>query len=548
MRLIAVFALALFATACASPQQAPAGTDTGPVQPKVNRVIIAVPQFTTEGNDPGRDLTAPQVVQLRPMYDKLIGVDAKDNKLIPELATEWKLEPDGKSYRFMLRKGVQLHDNVGEFAARDVKMTYDDITQDGSLASNGPIFKALIEDIQIVNDHEVVTKLKTTDAEFLLNISQMVGGFEIVSKADYDKRGFPTMQTRPLAGTGPYQFKERQQGAFIRYERVPFKHYRVTPDFPELEIRIVPEASTRMAALLTSELHLAPLSDDLLEQVERSNMKVLKGNVPGLRTALAFRGHYLNDNKDPSKGYKYPNSWLMKPKVRQALSKAIDRNELNKAFFKGKAQAMALDVYHPTRLGWNPDWERRFPELYGYDADKARSLLAEEGYGPNNPLTVEMLMDRLTDVPASMDIQEAIATYWRRVGVNTNLVTMDRAEVARRQRELDFDRHVTIVSTASHMLTGVRVYKTALHGIRGQAVELPEINDLYGRVSTILDDEKAAPLWKELGDKSFASFQNIPLFWLDTQIAANPTFVSDYVFPGSISGSWTHLENIKATR
>jgi hypothetical protein len=113
---------------------------------------------------------------------------------------------------------------------------------------------------------------------------------------------------------------------------------------------------------------------------------------------------------------------------------------------------------------------------------------------------------------------------------------------------MEFENNVTIVSTASHMLTGVRVYKTALHGIRGQAIELPEINDLYRKVSVILDEEKQNPVWRELGDKSFENFQNVPLFWLDTQIAINPKFVESYTYPGNISGSWTHMETIKTAK
>jgi len=554
--LLAGFGLSMtLLVGCASPQPAAAPAAPGaapasdqPVKPKVDKLVLALPGFSEEGNDVGRDFSAPQNVQLRPMYDKLVGVDPKTGKLIPELATEWKVEPDAKSYRFTLRKGVQFHDNAGEFTSKDVAMTFQDVTQDGTKASNGPIFKALISGIDQVGPYEVVTNLKTADAEFIINISQMVGGFEIVSKVDFDKRGYPTMSTRPLAGTGPYQYDSRQQGAYIRFGPAPFKHYRITPDFPQLEIRLISEASTRMAGVLTGEVHMAPLGDDLLEQVEKQSMKVVKGQVAGLRTELAFRGHYLNDINDPSKGYKFPNSPIMNPKVRQALSKAVDRDALNKAFFKGKAQTMILDAYHPTRQGWNPDWEKRFPEQYGYNPDRAKALLAEAGYGPNKPLQISMIMNRLTDVPASMDIQEAIGAMWKKVGIDAKLETIDNAEVSRRQRILDFDNHVIIVSTASHMLTGVRVYKTALHGIRGQAIELPDINDLYRKVSVILDEEKQNPVWKELGDKSFDSFQNVPLFWLDTQIAVNPKFVADYTFPGNISGSWTHLETVKAAK
>src|SRR5439155_6757701 len=178
---------------------------------------------------------------------------------------------------------------------KDIQMTFDDMTQTGSQSSNGPIFKDTVEEIQQVNPYEVVMKNRLTDAEFLNNVSQLVGGFEIVSTADYDKRGYPTMTTRPLAGTGPYQFKERSQSQFIRFERTPFQHYRVTPDFPELEMRMIGEASTRMAALLTGEVHMTPLPEDLLAQVQKQNMKLARGAVPSLRVFIQMRGVYVND-------------------------------------------------------------------------------------------------------------------------------------------------------------------------------------------------------------------------------------------------------------
>ncbi len=160
-----------------------------------------------------------------------------------------------------------------------------------------------------------------------------------------------------------------------------------------------------------------------------------------------------------------------------------------------------------------------------------------------------MILAKLTDVPASEDVAEAIAAMWKKAGVETPLVQMDVAERDRKQRQLELNKAAMVWSTASHQLTGVRVYNTALHGLRGQAIELPEINELYRRASSTLnDDAKVEPIWRELGDKAFASFQSVPLFWLDTKLAVNPAIVADYVYPASISGSWTHLENIKAAR
>jgi hypothetical protein len=53
---------------------------------------------------------------------------------------------------------------------------------------------------------------------------------------------------------------------------------------------------------------------------------------------------------------------------------------------------------------------------------------------------------------------------------------------------------------------------------------------------------------RQIGEIAFTSYQDIPLFWLPPEAMFNPEFVSDYVFPGSVTGTWTHLENIRAAK
>src|SRR5207247_4792650 len=67
-------------------------------------------------------------------------------------------------------------------------------------------------------------------------------------------------------------------------------------------------------------------------------------------------------------------------KVRQAINKAVDRKELLKALYKGRASAMYVHGYYPDLEGWDPTWEKRFPAMYGFDRTAAKRLLAEAGY------------------------------------------------------------------------------------------------------------------------------------------------------------------------
>ena len=88
-------ALALSLAACAGPSNpgptATGGAPTG--KPKVDRLVLMVNPPPNEFNDV-RKICCFDVYPMRPMYENLVGIDAKTGKYTPQLATEWKLEPD----------------------------------------------------------------------------------------------------------------------------------------------------------------------------------------------------------------------------------------------------------------------------------------------------------------------------------------------------------------------------------------------------------------------------------------------------------------------
>ena len=67
-----------------------------------------------------------------------------------------------------------------------------------------------------------------------------------------------------------------------------------------------------------------------------------------------------------------------------------------------------------------------------------------------------------------------------------------------------------------------------------------------GQLLVTLDEKKSDDLWRKWGDMAFDRQVNMPLFWLPAEIIVDPNIVRDYVFPGSISGTYTHFEYIKA--
>ncbi len=135
-------------------------------QPSLSRLVMAVAPPGRESNDV-RFTGNTDLWALRPMYEFLIGLDPKTGKYIPQLATEWQLDEAGPSARFKLRKGVQFHGGNGEFTAKDVVFTREQMRKDDVINGWRTFFDSAIKDIEVVNDYEVVFHLSRADPNLL---------------------------------------------------------------------------------------------------------------------------------------------------------------------------------------------------------------------------------------------------------------------------------------------------------------------------------------------------------------------------------------------
>ena len=536
--------LALSAAACATPAPpaaAPAPSDAGPVQPKVNRLVLALDPQSTDTNS-----AITGSLGLRPMYERLLDMGIDNGQFSPWLAESWGVEPDGLGYRFKLRKGGQFHANLGEFKAADVVATYKAIAASDGTGTTITYVKTNLRETQVVNDYEIVMQMRRPDSQFLEYVSAQTQGAEMVNAKQVEKDGQPTGKAPALAGTGPYEFVAHEFDQFVRFKRVDYKHWRITPDFPEMELRWVKEPSTRMASLVTGEAQLAVLPEDQLNDAVKRGMKSIKGRVPAFRAILNFHCCLAKSALDPTSGYVNPTTPLADIRIRKALNKAINRDELNKALFGGKGEIIYNNPYYPGRPGWNPDWQKRYQEAYGYDLPAAKALVAEAGYGPSHPLKLNLVIQPARGLASAADVVEAAGTYWKALGAEVKLITVaSNAEL----RAPGTDDHIVLWATSASMWAGTANYGTALiESNRIWGLGLPDADLVLQQIATTLDEKKLDDLWRKMGDIYFEKYKFIPLHYLPVEIAADPKIVADYPFPGSISSNWTHLEYIKAAR
>ena len=294
------------------------------------------PQVTTTGST--IDIIANQ------LYDRLLSIDPVSAEFKAELATDWKISPDGKAITFTLRKGVKFHTTKyftpsRDFNADDVIFTFSrlfDVYNPYHFVGDAsyPYFQSvgidqLIRRIVRVSDYQVRFELYNAESSFLANLAT---DFAVVLSEEYamqlKARNQENLFDQYPVGTGPYVYKEYRRDRLIRYYRNPdyWKHPVV---LEQLVYDITPNGTTRVAKMLTKECDVTahPSSAQLSILSQREDIKVQKEQNLNI-------GYWAFNTERPP---------FDDVRVRQALASAIDVDKIMQAVYYGngiKAQSL----------------------------------------------------------------------------------------------------------------------------------------------------------------------------------------------------------------
>jgi ABC-type transport system substrate-binding protein len=361
------------------------------------------------------------------------------------------------------------------------------------------------------------------------------------SKARWDAGG-KELYGQKVVGTGPFEFVERKVGSYVLYKRVD-NHWRKTPEVKELEFRWVPEGVTRLATLMAEEVHISDVDRALQKDAVAKGMKVVPSKLHSMQHHWYFGGLYFA-TPDKLDG-KIP---FTDKRVRQAMNMAINRQAIAKALLGGNVEPIRVGGYHrnldatlwPTI--WNPEWDKRFEELYGYDPVKAKALLKDAGYPQGFEFTLYLYT--LPGLPELVDIGQALALDWQAVGLKPKLTEVDFPRVRELYRTKAMHGAVWPGRNALRALDFIRIFNKSKDGVVN-SFEHPFIEERVEALGKIVDPGERARLLREIGDYKFNEFAEMPMFWLYAEAVVNPKYVAEYVFPGVITGFFTHLEYVK---
>ena len=409
--LMALLALGLMA-ACGGDDSDDEGGDNGDggasptavtIPAEIDKLTIGLSQLP-EVLDPR--LGNPQTkLYLSLMFDHLVGVNPEGTEVSKEtgIATSWE-SADNKTWTFKLRTGYTFS-NGAALTSADVKYSLEQLVLPESLATYAGTIRANLDGVDTPAPDTVVVRLKNASFQFPVLLSPLFGVEGMVLPKDYATEQGKGFATKPV-GSGPYQLKNVTSGASLSFERRAQTHPVFgTPRYKEIELRKIAEDGARRAALEASEVDVIDVDVATLdpEVLKKDGYIILEKPQSNL---IQMRLHEQNpNNKNP----------VSNEKIRQALALAINKEEINKVVYRG------LGVLSGTPIGSQAAGWTKF-DPYPYDPEKAKALLKEAGYD-NTP--IDLYTFAIAGVPGQEKAGEAIAGYWKNIGVQVNIKPID---------------------------------------------------------------------------------------------------------------------------
>jgi peptide/nickel transport system substrate-binding protein len=440
--------------------------------------------------DPHLTATTPDKGLLNWMFNGLVRIQpgrASPEFIEPDLAESWESSPDGLTWTFNIRKGVQCHHGYGEFTAEDAAYSIKRAAakETSSFAADFAAF----DTVEATGSHTLRITLKQPVPSLLGLLVNYHGGNMVCKKAA-EEAGADFMK-RPV-GTGPFMFAEYQPQQFVRL--VANKDYfRGAPQIEEIVYRYIPSDASRDLAFQSGEVDLIYGKQDQtwVDRIKQIPGAVVVAMEPGELSNIS-----LNVTVPP----------LDDIRVRQAIAHSIDRKAM--VAFRGEAVTReAVSVVPSGYLGTDEN-----APLYPYDPEKAKALLAEAGYA--NGVSIKTIH---TTLPGMLATIEAIQAQLKKTGIDLQIEPVEHATFHAQIRE-DLS---PVVHYSAARFPVADVYLTQFFD-SASTVKTPtaitnfshcDVADAEIRAARVeTDPEKQKALWKEAQRKIIEAVCAVPVY------------------------------------
>ncbi|MGW7488269.1 ABC transporter substrate-binding protein [Streptomyces sp. NPDC054786] len=337
----------------------------------------------------------PNFSVIRTVFNTLTRYDHSSLKPKPELATSWKESPDKKSITLKLRKGV-TYQSGRHFTADDVLFAIKALRRNDVASQFKHVAKA-ITSMKADDDHTVTLHM----AKPISNLFDMFEVMPIVDQATFQD----LMAGKKFVGTGPFKVAKYTPGSGLELKKNDhyWKHGR--PYLDKVKIDVQSQSQSMKSSLRSGQsqlaLDLAPL--DTVSLKGDPNFKVVASKA-------SDAAYYIGSN------VKVPP--LNKPKFRQGVAWAVDRNRVLKQVLAGIGQTSSLP-WSPS----SPAFDKHKADHYHHDIGRAKKLIAQAG-AKGAPVDVAFN----SGLPTNQSIAEIVQFDLKKAGLKAKLMPLQAAD------------------------------------------------------------------------------------------------------------------------
>jgi oligopeptide transport system substrate-binding protein len=370
--------------------------------------------------DPQKVSTVLDTRVLRDMFEGLTDY-APDGKIVGGFAKSWSVDATGLRWTFQLRDGVIFSDGTA-ITATEIIASFQRLFKPETAAPNANLLFSIQNAEAITSGKLDFDKLGISAPNSRTILIQLVQPFPAL----------PELLAHACASIVPIHIIKQHGDAWTKIENIVVSGAYV-PNKWELHSELNLVKNPRywaQASVKTAKIAYYPISDDqtALRKFRAKEVDILtdfptdkypdlvKLLGPAVRTS-PYRGTYyyvFNTRKKP----------FSDVRIRQALSLGVDRDVLRTLILPlnmAAAYSVVPEITHGYGATVTPSW---MPATQAVRVAKAKTLLTQAGYGPHNPLTVELRFNTDDDHRRT---GLALAQMWKPLGIKTTLFNSEAA-------------------------------------------------------------------------------------------------------------------------
>ena len=469
-------------------------------------------------------------------------------ELVPNLAAAMPTVSDDQLvYTFQVQQGIKFHDDScfpegkgRELTAQDFVYTFQRLADpkvqstgfwliDGKLKGLNE-WRQKYEGASNVDYTEEIAGLRALDKytlQFTLTqpwpqfLNALANPHLFVVPQEAVQHYGPEFMNHPV-GTGPFSMKQfsAQANKLVFYKNPTFREKlfpqeaaekykyllrnagKQLPLLDSIEAHIMLEGRPRDLKFQAGELDYTEIPNDNLDIIPAKELTpAMKSKGIKLEYTPSINIHYV--------AFNHLNKLFKdNPKLRQAMSMALDRKEFNELFYSGLS-APAASIVPPGIVGHRADYE----SPYHYDLEKAKQYLAEAGY-PGGKGLPKITLD-VGDRTISRQMGEYFQRSMAKIGIKIEVIPNPFPELHKKVRHTK--------STMLFSLTWVGDYPDAENflqilygpnkapGSNGSNFDNPKFNELFEKAVVMQDSPQKRALYEQLNQMAA---EQVPLIYL----------------------------------